>query len=262
MMYARVTLLNICLLLLSAHQAAHAQQVVTVKQGSVDKEILVLPYYPYTFDSTLVEKEPVNTGRMHKGKAKFTDQLSAVALKTAEAGGNVFMLTKVEDRNQRCDYKIWGRACRTDKYDALKAKALSLKEKLLENGRYAYIVLYRPEYAHGFDDEADLVLTVNDTMHLEMKASSKYIVQVPVAGDVKITNKNDVIVQHVDVKPGNVYYLRAYTKTTGKSKFVKVGESNVEIRGHASYFERIDNAQGELESSLVTKITVMKKLGN
>jgi len=240
----------------------HAQQVVTVRQGNAEKEILVLPHYPYDFDSTLVKKEEVNTGKPRKGKSAFKDKISKAALETAEAGANVFMIDRVEDRNQKGNYKIWGGAYFTDKYGALKAKALGLKDKRLENGKYACLVLYRPEYTKGFNDEVDMELTVNDTMHLAMKAGAKYMIQIPVSCNVKIANRHDVIVQHIEVKPGNTYYARACINVPGTRRLIRVGESNVEVHGRAPYFEQIDEAQGELESSLITKITILKKLGN
>ena len=250
-----------CFLCFVSGHVAKAQQIVKVRQGDAEKEILVLPHYTYDFDTTLVKKEEVNSGKPRKGKSAFKDQLSKVALLTAEAGGNVLMIKRMDDRNQRGNYKMWGYACHTDNYELLKTKAFAKKDKGLENGRYACVVLYRPEYTKGFNDETDMELTVNDTMHIGMKGSSKYMIQVPMSGNVKIATKDDVIVQHIEVKPGNTYYVRAYTNVPGGRRLLRVGESNVQIHGRAPYFEQIEAVQGELESSLITKITVMKKLG-
>ena len=249
-----------CFLCFVLLQVAEAQQIVKVRQGDGEKEILVLPHYTYDFDTTLVKKEGVSSGKPRKGKSAFKDQLSKVALLTAEAGGNVLMIKRMDDRKQRGNYKIWGDVCHTDKYELLKTKAFAKKDKGPENGRYAYVVLYRPEYTKGFNDEVDMTLTVNDTIHIEMKAGAKYTIQLPMSSNVKIASKDDVIVQHIEVKPGNTYYVRAYTNVPGGRRLLRVGESNVEIHGRASYFEQIEAGQGELESSLVTKITVMKKL--
>lgn len=70
----------------------------------------------------------------------------------------------------------------------------------------------------------------------------------------------NLMVQHVDMQLGNMYYIRAYVNVPGHSKFVKIGESNAEIGNYDPYFEIMDDVQGELESSFVNQITVSKKI--
>lgn len=238
-----------------------AQQTITVKQGNTEKEILILPNYIYTFDSGLLEKGQIKTGKTNNGKSSFADQLYNAATRAADAGGNVFMITRMKDRNQHDEYELWGRAYYSDKYEHLKAKAFAQKDKPYENGRYAYIVVYRPGYVRGFNDETDIELRVNDTMTLTMKVGSKYVIKVPGSQDVRIANMDEVGMQHISAKAGKTYYVRSEVSRLGSRKLVKQGDTKINVRGNTPYFEQIDEQQGELESSLLTKSTMMKKLG-
>ncbi len=237
----------------------NAQETITVKQGTIEKEVLLLPSY-YPVDSTMISKGGIKVTHLKKNHGAFKSQLYQAALKTVNGGGNVFMVSRMQDRNQKGNYKVWGASFHSPEYAQLKAKAVAYKNKKLENGRYGYLIVYRPQYRSGFNDDIEMELTVNDTLKLDMKANTKYLIQVSKDCDVKIATRKDAIVQHVHVQPGNRYYTRAYTNIPGVHRTIKVGESNTELNRFTPYFEIIDDVQGDLESSLVNLITITKKI--
>lgn len=257
-----ISICLLCLMLVSGRIRVNAQEIITVKQGSSEKEILILPYYTYPLDTTLFEKDEVSITKFRKGKTGFNDQLYKAALETASDGGNVFMINKMQDHNQKGKYKIWGKAYYYGNYEQLKTKAFALKNKTLENGKYGYLIIYRPLYHSGFNDDIDMELTINDTLKLNMKATTKYMIQISKDCDVKIADREDEIVKHVHVLPGKKYYVRAYTNIPGSHKTISSGEVKVMLHRYTPYFETIDDVQGGLESSLVNLITISKKLGN
>ena len=238
---------------------ANGQSVVTVKIGTANKEVLILPYN-FPLDDSMKDKGEIKANKLNETPTSFKSKLDEVALKTAEAGGNVFQISSMQDHNQGGRYKIWGNAYYTSKYEQVKISALEQKNKKLDNNKYAYLVIYRPDYGFSRNDEMDMDFTINDTVKLDMKANTKYIIQVDKNCKVKVATKNNLVVQSVDVQLGNRYYIRAYVNVPGHPKFIKTGESNVEIGNYKPYFEMIDGVQGDVESSLVNQITISKKL--
>ena len=250
----------LCFILIFGGVMAKGQEIITVKLGMANKEILILPYSNAADDSTLKDKGSVKASKLKDTATNFKSRLYQVALETAQAGGNVFVISSMQDHNQGGRYKIWGNAYYTDKYEQVKAKAYEQKNKKPDNNKYAYLIIYRPDYNRSKNDEISLTITINDTLKLDVKANTKYIIQVEKNCKVKVANKNNIMVQDVDIQLGNTYYIRTYVNVPGHRKFIKTGESNADIGNYAPYFEMIDNAQGELESSLVNQITISKKL--
>ena len=236
-----------------------AQEVVTVKQGTTEKEILVLPF-SYSEDSTLSDKGEVKVTKLRKVYADFKSQLNRAAVKTATAGGNILMIDRIQDHNQKGKYKIWGTTFYAAHYEQVKALALARKKEKLENGKYGYLVVYRPVYNSGFNDDMDMTVVIDDTLKLDLKGNTKYVIQYARDCDMKIADPKELLVRHIHAQTGMRYYVRGYVNIPGSGKLVKTGENNVEIGGRQRYFEIIDEAQGDLESSLVSLITISKKL--
>jgi len=244
------------LILAFAGFIAKGQETINVKKGGANKEVLVLPCN-FPVEAMMRDKGEVKANKLKDTSTGFNSRLHQLAIETVEAGGNVFVISSMQDHNQSGAYKMWGNAYYSDKYEQTKTKAFEQKNKKLENNKYAYLVIYRPEYCFSRNDEMDMGLTINDTVKLDMKAKTKYILQVDKNCKVKVANKNNLMVQHVDMQLGNMYYIRAYVNVPGHSKF---GESNAEIGNYDPYFEIMDDVQGELESSFVNQITVSKKI--
>ncbi len=235
------------------------QELVSVMTDGVGKEILILPY-SYNLDSALTEKGNIKVTKVKKVSADFKSQLARAAEQTAEAGGNVFMISRMRDHNQKGKYKVWGTAYYTGDFEQVKTRAIAKKTEKLENGKYAYLVVYRPSYRSGFNDDKRMVVTINDTLKLEMKGNTKYMIRLSKEGDLKIAGENDLLVQHLHVQLGKTYYVRPYINIPGTNKLIRSGENNIAVSKRQPYFETVDDLQGALESSLVNLITITKKM--
>ena len=241
--------------------SSSAQEVISAGPG---KEVIVLPQ-SYSVDSSYKDLGLIKTSRQSKNKknGNFIAELGKIAAKTAKEGGNVFQITRIEDQKQRGRYRFWGEAYHTDKYSQLKA-SITDKKKNANNGSFAYLTIFRPAYSQGFNDDSVIYdVTINDTLKLEMKGNTRYILKITKEGNVKIEvrHKNFVQDMKVDVKMGNNYYVRSYVNFPGAHKYITTGEFKVKLRGYTPYLEKIDDQlQGEIESSMVTLITVTKKI--
>ena len=245
--------------LLAFFNNIYAQEVVLVKDGAgATKEILLLPFYPFT-DALTKGLDIVGTDYIMKESSDFKGQLNKAAEETMKAGGNVFQITGINNTKQKGLYKVKGTAFRVDQYDLVKSKALELKNQSLENGKQAILTVYRPVYVSGFNDDIAFDVIINDTLKLEMWANTKYIIKVSKDCSAKISVNNGSIIQHINVQLGKKYHVRALANFPGSGNHIKVGEMNLRLRGYDPYFEVMDDEQGELESSLVNKITIISK---
>lgn len=242
----------------------NAQQVISVKtdDGHV-KEILVLPFDPYQLstDSSWAEKGAVKTEHIAVTTgSNFKTELENAAVKTALHGGNIFQVTGITDGKQMNDFRMKGTAYYADSYEAEKNKALAKKAKKCKHTDEAWLIIYRPAYTRGANDEEFFTLVINDTLMMDMKANSRYIFKIARDVNVRVAIAGSIISQTISVKRGDNYYFRALVNIPGSHKIVNVGTLALPVKGFAPFIEAIDEVQGEMESSLVNQIVVNKKI--
>ena len=190
-------------------------------------------------------------------------QLAYITLYSVLDSANVLQLTHIEDRKLSGRYKLLGVAYYTDRYEQLKAKMNEKKKKLFDTTSEACLTIYRPAYSLGFNDSIKYDVVINDSLKLPMQANTKYILKITNEKDIKITVRHKDFIQDmkIHVQVGKKYYVRNYANFPGAHKYITTGEFKVKLRGYTPYLEKIDDElQGEIESSMVTQITVTKKL--
>lgn len=236
----------------------HAQQVLTT-EGT---EVLILPFNPYarSADPAFKEVGEIKLSYGSEDGADFRKQFEKFVEKAKSSGGNIFQVTDIYDHKQNNHFKIEGIAYHADDFAAAKKKALEQKQQKFDKGLFALVTIYRPAYAKGFNDEHLFSIVINDTLTIEMKAETKCILKVAKEGDVRIAVRGESVVQHVSAKYGNEYYVRAFVNYPGSRRTVLIGDAKVPLRGFAPYIEHVADLQGELESSLVNKIIINKKI--
>ena len=252
----------ICLMLLSAGTRVSAQWVINAIQGGTTKEVLVLPA-SYSIDKSCSDIDKVRTDLLpNKKDADFKTQLDKIAMDVAKKGGNVFQINRIEDHKQAGHYRFWGEAYYTKDYDRIKAEALDKEKKKLSDGTCAYLTIYYPEYTQGFSGDIKYYITINDTLKLELWSNTKYVLKITKAGSVKLKVNQNHFKQNmdVDVKMGNDYYVRSYVNYSGAGKEISTGDYQVHVNGFTPYMEKINEWQGEIESSMVTRYVVTKKI--
>jgi len=249
------------LVLLSMQVKAQTIMPVKLADGS-SKEVLVLPDN-YQLDSSIEEIASVKNGKgIFRNYGDFKPQLEKVVQKAAAKGGNVFRISRIHDKGQQGIYDLAGDVFSAADYDRLKAKALEIKSKKLEQNKYAFLVIYRPVYSHGHNDEISFKITVNDTLSLEMKANTKYIIKLANEARIKLVAGDTDVMQplFVDVKRGNTYYVRGFSSYPYLRKRLKKSNERIRVDGYKPYLLPTDELQGELESSTVTWITLKRTL--
>jgi hypothetical protein len=242
---------------------AYAQIPYSVKQaGGSAKEVLLLPAY------TKADSSWKDMGRIKNKKngifiqfREFNTQLEDVIHTTSARGGNIFIVDRIKDRKQFGLYYITGHAYHAPDLDLLKASYLAAKNKKYENNTCAYLVIYRPAYTKGHNDEINFSVFINDTIGLEMKAYTKYIIKLTHEGAYALAAGSPETAKplSINVKFGNTYYARAFVTFPSSGKKVK-NAPGVRFRGYDPYLLSTEELQGELESSKVTQVTLKKTL--
>lgn len=255
-----MTFKTYCLGILALLYAGYsrAQQIIKLSGNGNIPEVLVLPYHPGISDTALKEIGSVKVSRSSARPQDFNSQLTEAANETAREGGNVFQIGSIQDHKQSGSYKITGIAYHADNYGDVKAKALEWKKK--SAGEFATIILYRPVYNSGFNDNLAMSVVINDTLKLELKGNTKYLVRVPKECSIKVATADNSLVQHLVIHEAVNYYIRAYTNFPGSGQQIKTGDVMVHLKNYQPYFEIIDEVQGNLESSLVNNIVLTKSL--
>jgi hypothetical protein len=236
-----------------------AQEVVPVAGNGSQSEILVLPFNPYSrgADVSLKEEGKIKVSR---DGADFKKQLDKIAAKAASMGGNIFEVTDIDDPKQNNHLDIAGVVYHANDYAAVKTKALAGRQRRYEENTYSFITIYRPTYANGFNDEHGFSIIVNDTLIIPMRAETRCVLKIAGEKNVRVAVKDESVVQHVSAKPGHDYYIRALVNYPGSHRTVNLGEAQVPLRGFAPYVETVSEPQGSLESSLVNKVIINKKI--
>jgi len=237
----------------------HAQQVTKVPGASgAGVDVLAVPYYP--FDTSHMEEIGViKSKKPSKKQHKFDEQLKDATAKALKSGGNIFKITQVQYPRQKGNYRIIGYAYKTGNYDEVKARSIEVAQRKTEKGKYATLTVYHPVYEGGFNDELPFDIIINDTLRLNMAANTKYVIKIANESPLRISADDDNFIQTLPVKRGSNYYIRALRSFPGANRRLKMGDRMVKLRGYEPYFEQIDEAQGDLESSLVNEITVISK---
>jgi hypothetical protein len=241
---------------------AYAQIPYSVKQadGST-KEVLLLPTY-YKVDSTWIK---LGTIKNEKGISPlfgdFKTQLDQLILAASAKGANIFILDKIKDRRQFEMYNISGNIYHTSQYENAKASFLAAKTKKYESNTCAYLIIYRPAYTNGYNDEVNFSVFINDTIDFEMKAQTKYVIKLTREGTYTLTAGSPETARpfSINIKFGNTYYARTFATFPASGKKVK-NVPGVRFSGYNPYLLATDELQGELESSKVTQITLKKTL--
>jgi hypothetical protein len=265
MQMKRIQQITIGLLVALMPQASvQAQHTLNVNgSDGVARQVLVLPFdaTQRKVDSALEEKGTVSTGKPAANVVTdFKKQLEAVAVKAADKGANVLQVTLVKDTRQSGRFMVEGTAYYTDQIATVTHKAQQRTDKKYDDGKYAYVTLYRPVYERGANDEHTFDIIVNDTLILKMPANTRYVLKLAREGNVRVAVENSMVSQNIDVKPGNSYYMRCMASFPGSKKVVKMGSIVMPLKGFAPYVELEDELQGSIESSLVNQVILYKNL--
>lgn len=237
-----------------------AQTILNVKNtNGTATELLILPPY-YKTDTSCKEMKVITT---RKKPAPFATQLNKLAIQAIASGANTLKVTALKDGKQNGNYSMRATMLYAKNYDQLKEHSLSAKQALYKDNTNSRIIIYRPEYCHGGrNEELEFEVMVNDTLKLTLKPNTKYQLKLNHEGKVKLTvdykgNSNTTI---IDAAKYHSYYVRGYVNFPGAHKQQKVGESLLQLSGYTPYLELPDETEGEIESNLVTQITVIKRI--
>jgi hypothetical protein len=240
-----------------------AQQVIRTDKSISIKEVVVLPI-SYKIDSTYQDKGEVSNDRVSRSEqAGFKQQLEKLAVDAAKEGGNILQLKRIDDPKQSGRYRFLGEAYHTNDIIKLKEKIADRNKKKFGDGQCAYLTIYRPSYSLGFnDDSIRSEVTINDTFKFILKANTRYILKVAKESSVTMRVQHSDFIQNisVDMKMGNSYYVRNYINIPGYGKFITTGGVQLHLRGYTPYLEKVDEQQGEIESSMITQVVISKKL--
>ncbi len=247
-----------CILLCGAH--AQTPYMVKLADGS-SKEVLILPcYYPH--DSTWKKIAFVqNRKEVSPRFGDFNEQLDKLMQAVVNRGGNIFRLEGFKDHKQIGAYNMEGNVFHTSDYEKFKTAALAAKAKKYENNTCAYVVLYRPAYVLGRNDETAFTAIINDTIRLELKAYTKYIIKLTHEGIVRLSAGDKAVGRPVEInaKFGNTYYVRGFV--TYPFSGTRAAETkDILFNGYNPYLLPAGELQGELESSRVVHITLKRTL--
>jgi hypothetical protein len=252
--------LVICCCLFSVQLSAQIPYPVKLPDGSI-KEILLLPDYYKTGSEALGLGAVKNKKGVSKRWDEYKTQLDKVLQASVRKGGNIFMLEKISNLKQQELYNLSGKVLKAANYEEYKKKALAARNKKYDGGKCAYLVLYRPVYCNGHNDEVNFNVIVNDTMNLELHGNAKYVIKINHEGPLQLmTGGNEVMKPvKVDVKFGNTYYVRGIVTYPSSSKRLRKVHK-ISFSGYNPYLLDTDELLGELESSTVTIATYKKEL--
>lgn len=247
-----------CILLSGAH--AQVPYLVKLADGS-SKEILILPcYYPH--DTAWKKVAYVKNQKGVSSRfGNFNSQLEQLMQAVVSRGGDIFRLESFIDHKQIGAYNMAGNVFYTSDYEKFKATVLAAKVKKYENNTCAYIVLYRPAYVLGRNDETAFTAIVNDTLRLELKAYTKYIIKLTHEGIIRLSAGDNAVGRPVEInaKFGNTYYVRGFVSYPFSG--VRTAETkDILFNGYNPYLLPAGELQGELESSRVVHITLKRTL--
>ena len=208
--------------------------------GSSDETIL-LPYdFPVRGNLQYVAR--VETGKIRYNEpCSFKLKLENILSKTNDKKANIFRITKILAPYQDQYYHIWGHAYYTSNFDSFKTKVLEEKNKKFENGKCAYVIIYRPGYNYTRSGHENTDILINDSIALQMEESSRYIYRISKEGTWKIALKNSNEIVNIDVKFGKEYYVKTYIERSGF----------LSSRNMPARIFSVDNIEGDLESSVI-----------
>ncbi len=239
-----------------------AQTAYPVRQADgSNKEILLLPAYSKT-DSNWKDLGTIRSKKGFFGQfGAFNDELDKITNNACAKGANVFVLEKIKDHKQFGRYSMVGHIYSVSDYDRVKAHQEEAKHKKFENGNCAFLIVYRPEYTFGHNDDMKCSVSLNDSVNLDMHAQTKYIIRLTHEGTYSLTAGEPEVARPVliNVKFGNIYYARALVTFPSSGKKLK-DNPGVLFRGYSPYVLATSELQGELESSKVTLVTLKKTL--
>lgn len=256
--------LALLLLLLSCFllSGVRAQVPYIVKQADgSSKEVLILPcYHPH--DSTWKKMAYVQNRKGGSPRfGAFNDQLEKLMQAAVANGGSIFRLENFKDHKQIGAYNMEGNVFYTADYEKFKAAALAAKAKKYEGNTCAYLILYRPAYVLGRNDETVFTAIINDTLHLEMKAHTRYVIKLTREGIIRLSAGDNAVGHPVEInaKFGNTYYVRGFV--TYPFSGARAAETKgISFNGYNPYLLPTGELQGELESSKVIQITLKRTL--
>ena len=255
---------KLALLLLSCFllSGVRAQMPYMVKQADgSSKEVLILPgYHPH--DSAWKKMAYIqNRKGVSPRFGEFNDQLEQLMQAVVSSGGNIFRLESFKDHKQIGAYNMAGNVFYIPEYEKFKAAVLAAKAKKYESNTCAWLVLYRPAYVLGRNDETAFTAIVNDTLHLEMKANTRYLIKLTREGIVRLSAGDNAVGRPIEInaKFGNTYYVRGFV--TYPFSGARAAETKgISFNGYNPYLLPANELQGELESSKVVHVTLKRTL--
>lgn len=205
-------------------------------------------------------------GKIKNGKkitphfGEFDSQLEKLAEAVTAKGGNILVVSRIRDNKQSGRYKLSGNVFFTDHADLLDSIRNEVTNRTYATNA-AYIVLYRPIYVKGHNDEESFYAVLNDSVQLLMKANTKYIIKVTNEGMIRLTAGDNGIGIPIEINArfGNVYYVRGYISYPYSGK-LGMETKGIPFNGYNPYLLPTGNIQGMLESSMVSQITLKKDL--
>ncbi len=258
-MRPKIGLVVICCLF-SIQLVAQIPYPVQLPDGSY-KEILLLPNYYKTGSDAIVLGEIKNKRGVSKRWDEYRYQLDMLLLQAVRMGGNVFMLEKITNLKQQELYNLSGRVLKAANYDEYKKKAIEAKNKKYDGGKCAYLVLYRPVYCNGHNDDVNFNVIINDTMNLTMHGNAKYVIKINHEGPLQIMTGGNELMKpiKIDVKFGYTDYVRGFVTYPSSAKRLKKVHK-ISFSGYNPYLIDTDELLGELESSTVTIATYKREM--
>lgn len=246
--------------LFSQHLWAQIPYPVKLSDGTT-KEILLLPYFYNTGNDAAELGEIKNKKGVSKRWDEYKIQLDKLLQAAVRKGGNVFALGKIRNLKQQELYNVSGVVFKAGNYEEFKKKAIAAKNKKYDGSKCAYLVLYRPVYCNGHNDDVNFNVIINDTMNLELHANAKYVIKVSHEGKVQLMAGGNELMKpiSVDVKFGNTYYVRGFVTYPSSARKLKKAH-NITFSGYSPYLMDTDELLGELESSTVTIATYKKEM--
>ena len=198
-----------------------------------DTEKIVFIPGDYPVDSKWEFIEGLNSGKPRDMKDPHLKyQLQYLSEKAIKDSANVIKILALKKMNCIGCYWLKAKAWYADNVDSIRTELD--KGRLNEKGKdFATIVIYRADgHVPPFKK---CMLRINDTGKYAIETQTKYILKVPYDGKIKCAVSEKKVI-NIDVKKGNVYYLKA-----------KVLKRGCDI-------EAVEEIDGKIESSILPDV--------
>jgi len=207
-------------------------------------EIIVLPI-DFPVDSRMQRIGTAKSGDpTFKKEANYKTQLDKVSRKAIALGGNVVLITKLNNQKLREAYSLKAEVYKVMDFSSFRDSLI-----VIENS-YPGIILYRPNYTHSLNDLVDFTVIVDDKEYL-VSRNSIHQIKIKRSGTIEITIKGSDEKIFLDYKADKTYYFRCLVYFPNTSIMPEPNTVIIPIGGYLPNIKFMNtHGQGLIESRM------------